>query len=216
MAPSGLPEPMLTYLAGLVISGVLWHSPETNCTGSVQNINVQNDEFQKYNCKNHFNISPGPWVNRNVTHVGASFVLRQWIWSGGHMDGLVRPSVCTSILSYLRLSHFWGFYTFSTSLWNFIGCLVRNAAEAGAEALVKFQRDWTTKNKSGIFKIYYDTVKWGNFRCWGNFGQYKTFILSNIFCRLKNNVVVNMEVKGYLKSVIGFKRSFIRLDPMIS
>ena len=65
----------------------------------------------------------------------------------------------------------------------------------------------------------YGTVKWGNFGCWGNFGQYKTFILSNIFCHLKNNLVVNMEVKGYLQSVICFKicfkRSFIRLEPMM-
>ena len=60
------------------------------------------------------------------------------------------------------------------------------------------------------------TVKWGNFGRWGNFGQYKIFILSNIFCHLKNNVVVDMEVKGYLKSVICFKRSFIRLDPVMS
>ena len=60
------------------------------------------------------------------------------------------------------------------------------------------------------------TVKWGNLGRWGNFGQYKTFILSNIFCHLKNNLVVNVEVKGYLLSVICFKRSFIRLDPMIS
>ena len=51
---------------------------------------------------------------------------------------------------------------------------------------------------------------------WGNFGQYKTFILSNSFCHLKNDLVVNMEVKGYLQSVICFKRSFIRLDPMMS
>ena len=42
------------------------------------------------------------------------------------------------------------------------------------------------------------TVKWGNFGRWGNIGQYKTFILSNTFCHLKNNLVVNMEVKGYL------------------
>ena len=58
-----------------------------------------------------------------------------------------------------------------------------------------------------------NTVKWGNFGRWGNFGQYKTFILSNIFCHLKNNLVVNMEVKCYLRFVICFKRSFIRLDP---
>ena len=51
---------------------------------------------------------------------------------------------------------------------------------------------------------------------WGNFEQYKTFILSNIFCHLKNNLVVNMEVKGYLQSVMCFKMSFIRLDPMMS
>ena len=36
------------------------------------------------------------------------------------------------------------------------------------------------------------TVKWGNFGRWRIFGQYKTFILSNIFCHLKNNLVVNM------------------------
>ena len=53
------------------------------------------------------------------------------------------------------------------------------------------------------------TVIWGNFGRWGNFGQYKTFILSNIFSRLENSLVVNMEVKGYLQSVICFKRSFI-------
>ena len=41
------------------------------------------------------------------------------------------------------------------------------------------------------------TVKWGNFGRWGNFGHYQTFILSNIFCHPKNNLVVNMEVKGY-------------------
>ena len=62
----------------------------------------------------------------------------------------------------------------------------------------------------------YVTVKWGNFGRGGNFGQYKTFILSNILCHMKNNLVVNMEVKGYLQSVICFKRSFIRLDPMMS
>ena len=45
------------------------------------------------------------------------------------------------------------------------------------------------------------TIKWGNFGQWGNFGHYKTFILSNIFCHLKNNLVMNMEVKGYLQSV---------------
>ena len=61
-----------------------------------------------------------------------------------------------------------------------------------------------------------DTVKWGNFGRWGNFGQHKTFILSNIFCHLKSSLVVNMEVKGHLQSVICFKRSFIRLDPMMS
>ena len=66
------------------------------------------------------------------------------------------------------------------------------------------------------FLIIQTTVKWGNFGRWDNFGQYKTFILSNIFCHLKNNLVVNMEVKGYLQSVICFKRSFIRLDPMMS
>ena len=60
------------------------------------------------------------------------------------------------------------------------------------------------------------TVKWGNFGRWGNFGQYKTFILSNIFCHMKNNLVVNMEFNGYLQSVICFKRSFVKLDPMIS
>ena len=60
------------------------------------------------------------------------------------------------------------------------------------------------------------TVKRGNFGRWGNFGQYKTFILSNIFCHLKNNLVVNMEVKGYSQSAICFKGSFIRLDPMMS
>ena len=60
------------------------------------------------------------------------------------------------------------------------------------------------------------TVKWGNFGRWGNFGQYKTFILSNFFCRLENNLVVNMEVKGYLQSIICFERSFIRLEPMMS
>ena len=70
--------------------------------------------------------------------------------------------------------------------------------------------------KVAKFHIEFSTVKWGNFGRWGNFGQYKTFILSNIFCHLKNNLVVNMEVKGYLQSVICFKRSFIRLDPMMS
>ena len=60
------------------------------------------------------------------------------------------------------------------------------------------------------------TVKWGNFGRWGNFGQYKTFILSNIFCRLENKLVVNMEIKGYLQSVISFKMSFIRPDSMKS
>ena len=64
--------------------------------------------------------------------------------------------------------------------------------------------------------IIITTVNWGNFGRWGNFGQYITFILSNIFCHLKNNLVVNMEVKGYLQSVVCFKRSFIRLDPMMS
>ena len=64
--------------------------------------------------------------------------------------------------------------------------------------------------------FYVNTVKWGNFGRWGNFGQYKTFILSNIFYHLKNNLVVNMEVKGYLQSVICFKRSFIRLGPVMS
>ena len=69
-----------------------------------------------------------------------------------------------------------------------------------------------------VFQEYYSfgTVKWGNFGRWGNFGQFKTFILSNIFCHLKNNLVMNMEVKSYLQSVICFKRSLIRLDPMIS
>ena len=64
--------------------------------------------------------------------------------------------------------------------------------------------------------IKWYTVKCGNFGRWGNFGHYKTFTLSNIFCHLKNNLVVNMEVKGYLQSVICFKRSFIRLDPTMS
>ena len=62
----------------------------------------------------------------------------------------------------------------------------------------------------------YGTIKWENFGRSGNFGQYKTFILSIIFCRLENNLVVNIEFKGYLQSVICFKRSFIRLDPMMS
>ena len=70
------------------------------------------------------------------------------------------------------------------------------------------------KNDNKHIILY--TVKWGNFGRWGNFGQYETSILSNIFCHLKNNLVVKMEVKGYLQSVICFKRSFIRLDPMIS
>ena len=60
------------------------------------------------------------------------------------------------------------------------------------------------------------TVKWENFGRWGNFGQYQIFILSNIFFHLKNNLVVNIEVKGNLLSVICFKRSFIRLDPVMS
>ena len=63
---------------------------------------------------------------------------------------------------------------------------------------------------------FLSTVKWVNFGRWGNFGHYKTFVLSNIFCQLKNNLVVNMEVKDYLWSGICFKRSFIRLDPIMS
>ena len=70
--------------------------------------------------------------------------------------------------------------------------------------------------KSHMVVTCIHTVKWGNFGRWGNFGQYKTFILSNIFCCLENNLVVNMEVKSYLQSVVCFKTSFIRLDPMMS
>ena len=73
-----------------------------------------------------------------------------------------------------------------------------------------------SNQKGPAIQNFNGTVKWGNFGRWGNFGQYKTFILSNIFCHLKNNLVVNMEVEGYLQSVICFKRSFIRLDPMMS
>ena len=61
-----------------------------------------------------------------------------------------------------------------------------------------------------------NTVKWGNFGRWGNFGHYKTFVLSNIFCHKDNILVVNMVVKGYLQSVICFKRSLIKLDAIMS
>ena len=72
------------------------------------------------------------------------------------------------------------------------------------------------RSSAAMTLIVHGTVKWGNFGRWGNFEHYKTFVLSNIFCHLKNDLVVNMEVTGYLQPVICFKRSFIRLDQIMS
>ena len=44
-----------------IISGVQWHSPETNFTGSVQNMNSWS-EFEKYTYKTLPHL-PGEWVN---------------------------------------------------------------------------------------------------------------------------------------------------------
>ena len=44
----------------------------------------------------------------------------------------------------------------------------------------------------------------------------QNFHFEQYFLSPENNLVLNMEVKGYLQSVIFFKRSFIRLDQMMS
>ena len=60
------------------------------------------------------------------------------------------------------------------------------------------------------------TVKSGNFGRWGNFVLYQIFDLGNIFCHLKNNLAVNMEVKGYSQSAFCLKRGFMHLDTIAS
>ena len=67
---------------------------------------------------------------------------------------------------------------------------------------------WNTKVGMKVIKTSGMLVpsNGGTFGHWGNFVLYKTFVLSNIFCHLKNNLAVNMEVKGYLQSSFVWKR----------
>ena len=80
-----------------------------------------------------------------------------------------------------------------------LGLRPRDLTSCFARALVHWDnkplqnRSWSLNH----FLWGVSTIKWGNFGHRGNFGQYKIFILSNIFCHMKNNLVENMEVKGY-------------------
>ena len=59
-----------------------------------------------------------------------------------------------------------------------------------------------------------DTIKGGTLDAGVTLDVTKLFVLSYISCNLKNNLVVNREVRGYLQSIIYFKRCFVQLDPI--
>ena len=67
-----------------------------------------------------------------------------------------------------------------------------------------------------IQRASYDYRQMGELWTLGELWTVQNFHFEQYFCHLKDNLVVNTEVKGYLQSVICFKRSFIRLHPMVS